>query len=147
MYDGLTDIDATDPADVKIVPHVADEVTPNEDGSVWTFHIRDGAQFADGEEINASTFLRSWERASDPDFAGDYSYLFNFIKCGAEVLAGERTDLGDGVVADDATRTLTVTLAAPYAAFDAVAGFQLFFPMPEAAAGRRRGYENELDGR
>ena len=28
--------------------------------------------------------------------------------------------------------TLTVTLAAPYANFAAVAGFQLFFPMPTA---------------
>jgi len=36
------------------------------------------------------------------------------------------------VKADDANMTLEVTLAKPYSNFDAVAGFQLFFPMPKA---------------
>ncbi len=35
--------------------------------------------------------------------------------------------------------TLTVTLSAPYSNFDAVAGFQLFFPVPEAADERPDG--------
>lgn len=60
VYDGLTDIDTTDPAGPQIVPHVAETVEPNEDASVWTFKIREGAQFSDGSEINASTFQKSW---------------------------------------------------------------------------------------
>ena len=44
-----------------------------------------------------------------------------------------------GVVADDDAMTLTVTLSAPYSNFPAVAGFQLFLPVPEEAdRGRRR---------
>ena len=34
----------------------------------------------------------AWERASDPDFAGDYSYLFNFIEGGEEKLDGTADD-------------------------------------------------------
>ena len=30
----------------------------------------------------------AWERATEPDFAGDYSYLFNFIEGGKEKLDG-----------------------------------------------------------
>ena len=100
---------------------------------MWTFTIKDGLTFADGEEILPSTFQRSWERAAD--IAGDYSYLFNFIEGGAERLAGE-ADTISGVVADDEAMTLTVTLSAPYST-SAVAGFQLFFPVPRR--GRRRG--------
>ncbi len=139
VYDGLTEIDASDPLNPSFVPLVADEVTPNDDASVWTFHIREGAAFSNGDEINASTFQKSWERAAD--LAGDYSYLITFIDGGAERLAGD-ADTISGVEADDATRTLTVTLDAPYSAFDAVAGFQLFFPLPDAAIEAGADWEN-----
>ena len=132
VYDGLTDIDASDPDNPEIVPHVAETVESNDDATEWTFTIREGLTFADGEEILPSTFARSWERASDPDFAGDYSYLMNFIEGGAEKLEGTADTLA-GVEADDEEMTLTVTLAEPYSNFDAVAGFQLFMPVPEAA--------------
>ncbi len=141
VYDGLTEIDASDPLNPKFVPLVADEVTPNDDASVWTFHIREGAAFSNGDEINASTFQKSWERAAD--LAGDYSYLITFIDGGTERLAGE-ADTISGVAADDATRTLTVTLDAPYSAFDAVAGFQLFFPVPDAAIEAGEDWENDI---
>jgi oligopeptide transport system substrate-binding protein len=141
VYDGLTEVDSTDPADVKIVPLVADTVEANEDASEWTFTIKEGAAFSDGEEINASTFQNSWERAAD--LAGDYSYLISFIDGGAERLDGT-ADTISGVVADDATRTLTVTLDAPYSNFDAVAGFQLFLPVPEAAIAAGAEWENGI---
>ncbi len=127
LYDGLTDIDATDPENVHTVPHQAESYEPNEDATVWTFTIRDGLQFADGEPILPSTYKRSWERAAA--LGGDYSYLLNFIEGGAEALEAGGGDIS-GVVADDEAMTLTVTLSAPYANFDAVAGFQMFLPTP-----------------
>jgi ABC-type oligopeptide transport system substrate-binding subunit len=130
LYDGLTEIDAsTDPAAPVVKPLVAESYEANDDATVWTFKIRDDAKFSNGEAITPTSFQRAWERASNPDFAGDYSYLFTFIQGGKEKLDGTAETLA-GVEADDATMTLTVTLAAPYSNFDAVAGFQLFFPMP-----------------
>jgi ABC-type oligopeptide transport system substrate-binding subunit len=139
VYDGLTDIDSTDPDAPQIVPHVAESVEPNEDATEWTFVIREGAQFADGEEINATTFQNSWERAAD--LAGDYSYLLGMIEGGSERLDGTADSIS-GIVADDATRTLTVTLASPNANFDAIAGFQLFMPVPQAAIDAGADWEN-----
>ena len=130
LYDGLTEIDAsTDPANPTIEPLVAESFESNEDATVWTFTIKDGLTFSNGEAITPTSFKRAWERASNPDFAGDYSYLFNFIQGGAEKLDGTATELA-GVVADDDAMTLEVTLSAPYSNFPAVAGFQLFMPMP-----------------
>jgi oligopeptide transport system substrate-binding protein len=132
LYDGLTDIDTeTDPANPTVKPLVAESFEPNADATVWTFKIKAGQTFSDGEPITPTSFSRAWERASDPDFAGDYSYLMNFIKGGAEKLAGTAETLA-GVKADDATMTLTVELSSPYSDFATVAGFQLFFPMPSA---------------
>jgi ABC-type transport system substrate-binding protein len=131
VYDGLTDVDSSDPDNPTIVPDVAESYESNDDATVWTFQIQDGVEFSDGEQVLPSSFVRAWERASDPDFAGDYSYLFTFIEGGAEKLDGTADTLA-GVEADDDAMTLTVTLAEPYSNFDAVAGFQLFFPMPSA---------------
>jgi ABC-type oligopeptide transport system substrate-binding subunit len=132
LYDGLTDFDATtDPANPQVKPLVAESWESSDDAITWTFTIKEGLTFSDGEEILPSSFVRAWERASDPDFAGSYSYLFNFIDGGAEKLDGAAETIS-GVVADDEAMTLTVTLDAPYANFAYIAGFQLFFPMPSA---------------
>lgn len=140
MYDGLTDIDASDPENPEIVPHVAESFEPNEDASVWTFKIREGQTFAGGEEILPSTFKRSWERAAE--LAGDYSYLLTFIEGGEAALDPEGDNTLSGVEADDENMTLTVTLSAPYSNFPAVAGFQLFMPVPEEAVAAGADWEN-----
>ncbi len=131
LYDGLTEVDFSDPDNPQIVGVVAESWESNEDGSVWTFRIRDGLTFSDGEAVLPSSFERAWERASDPAFAGDYSYLFSFIEGGQEKLDGAADSIA-GIEADDEAMTLTVTLAEPYSNFPAVAGFQLFMPMPSA---------------
>ncbi len=141
MYDGLTDIDASDPANLETKPHVAESYEVNEDATEWVFTIREGSQFSDGELIVPTTFQCAWERGTDPDFAGDYSYLYNFIEGAAEKLAGEAETIS-GVTADDEAMTLTVKMSAPYANFDAVAGFQTFFPMPKSSAENPGDYEN-----
>ena len=83
LYDGLTEIDISDPENPQAVGQVAESWESNEEATEWTFTIRDGLTFSDGTEVLPSSFTRAWERASDPDFAGDYSYLFSFIEGGA----------------------------------------------------------------
>jgi oligopeptide transport system substrate-binding protein len=131
LYDGLTELDSSDPENPVIVGQVAESWESNDDATEWTFKIRDDLFFSDGEQVLPSSFQRAWERASNPDFAGDYSYLFNFIQGGAEKLDGTADTLA-GVEVDDEAMTLKVTLAAPYSNFPTVAGFQIFFPMPSA---------------
>jgi ABC-type transport system substrate-binding protein len=142
VYDGLTDIDASDPANPEIVPHVAESFEANDDASVWTFTIREGQHFAGGEEILPSTFKKSWERAAE--LAGDYSYLLGFVEGGEEALDPESDHTISGVVADDEAMTLEVTLSAPYSNFPSVAGFQLFMPVPQEAIDAGADWENQV---
>jgi oligopeptide transport system substrate-binding protein len=104
MYDGLTEIDASDPENPVITGQVAESWESNDDATEWTFTIRDDLFFSDGEQVLPSSFQRAWERASNPDFAGDYSYLFNFIQGGAEKLDGTADTLA-GVEVDDEAMT------------------------------------------
>lgn len=131
LYDGLTKVDFTDPENPEVVGVVAESWEPNDDATEWTFQIRDDLRFSDGTPVLPSSFERAFERASDPDFAGDYSYLFTFIEGGEEKLDGD-ADTISGIEADDDAMTLALTLSAPYSTFDAVVGFKLFAPMPEA---------------
>ncbi|HEX5366588.1 MAG TPA: peptide ABC transporter substrate-binding protein [Acidimicrobiales bacterium] len=131
LYDGLTEVDTSDPDNPVTVPLVAESFESNDDATVWTFTIRDGLKFSNGEDVLPSSFQLAWERASDPDFAGDYAYLFNFIDGGREKLDGKARTIS-GISVDDAAMTLTVTLDEPYANFPTVASFQTFFPMPKA---------------
>jgi ABC-type transport system substrate-binding protein len=131
LYDGLTKVDYSDIENPVVRGEVAESWESNDDATEWTFTIRDDLFFSDETQVLPSSFERAWERASDPDFAGDYSYLFTFLDGGAEKLDGAADEIS-GIEADDEAMTLTVTLSAPYANFDAVAGFKLFAPMPEA---------------
>jgi len=131
LYDGLTKVDYSDIENPVVRGEAAESWEPNEDGTEWTFTVRDDLFFSDGTQVLPSSFKRSFERSSEPDFAGDYSYLFSFFEGGQEKLDGAADEI-TGVVADDDEMTLTTTLSAPYANFDAVIGFKLFAPMPEA---------------
>jgi ABC-type oligopeptide transport system substrate-binding subunit len=132
LFDGLTEIDFTDPENPQVKGLVAEKFESNADATVWTFTIKRGLTFSDGEAVLPSSFVRAWERASGPDMSaeGDYSYLFKVIQGGEAKLAGTAQTLS-GVKADDNAMTLEVTLAAPYANFPAVAGFQTFVPVPK----------------
>lgn len=131
LYDGLTDVDASDPNEATVQPLVAESYDVSDDGLTWTFTIREDAEFSNGEAVLPSSFVRGWERASDPELAGPYSNLFALIEGGQAKLDDEAESIS-GVTADDDERTLTVRLVQPYASFDVVSGFQVFYPMPEA---------------
>jgi ABC-type transport system substrate-binding protein len=145
LYDGLTEIDFTDPENAELKGLVAESWEPNADATVWTFKLKSGLTFSDGDPVLPSSFQRAWERGSDPDFAGDYSYLFTFLKGGKEKLDGT-ADTISGIKVDDAAMTLETTLSAPYANWPTVAGFQLFYPMPKAvdALSEQIDWENGL---
>jgi oligopeptide transport system substrate-binding protein len=131
IYDGLTAVDFSDLENPETKGQVAESWESNDDASEWTFTVRDGLSFSDGTPVLPSSFQRGWETASNPDFAGDYSYLFSFIEGGQEKLDGT-ADTISGVEVDDDAMTITIKLSAPYANFPAVIGFHTFAPMPEA---------------
>ncbi len=132
LYDGLTDVDTSDPASPRVVPAVASAVSTNADATVWTFTIGTGQRFSNGEPVLPSSFVRGWNRAARLD--GDNSYLARVIQGSAGVIAGTAQEM-TGLVADDGARTLTVTLTGPETNFDAVVSHQFFSPMPAAVDG------------
>jgi peptide/nickel transport system substrate-binding protein len=67
MFEGLLGIK---PGTAEVVPELATEWTPNEDGTEWTFTLRDDVTFHDGTEFNGEAVCANFERMFDQNKAG-----------------------------------------------------------------------------
>lgn len=59
LYEGLTDYE---PGTLRPVPAVASRWESAEGGRRWTFHLREGARWTNGDPVTAGDFVRSWRR-------------------------------------------------------------------------------------
>lgn len=103
----------------------ADFPEVSEDGKTYTFTLRDGLKWSNGDDLDASDFEYSWKRAGAPETAADYSYL-------CEVFADFSYEEGvgaDSVVASEDGKTLTVQLSAVCPYFLDLCAFPFFFPV------------------
>ncbi len=98
----------------NLVPGQAESYTISADKTVYTFKIRDNANWSNGEPVTAQDFEYSFKRGVDPKTAARYSWYFKIlgIKNGADILAGTKPVDSLGVKALDA-KTLQITLGQP----------------------------------
>lgn len=103
----------TEAANGEAIPAQAESWTISDDGTVYTFKLRDGIAWSDGTPITADTYVYSFRRLFNPTTAAEYAYLQFPIKNSAKIAAGEITDFEQlGVRAIDPS-TLEITLEAP----------------------------------
>lgn len=99
-YDTLLNVDTADLT--KIVPNLAESYEMSDDGLTYTFHLREGVEFASGNPFTAEDVRFSWTRLIN--LKGNPSFYADPI-ASIEVI-------------DD--MTVAVTLTAPFPAFPAV---------------------------
>jgi len=131
IYDGLTEFDFTDKTNPVLKGQVAEKWESNADATEFTFTIKPGQTFSNGDPVLPSSFKYAWNRNGQKAFASPYGYLINYVKGGAALQEGTITDLGDAIVADDTAMTLKVTLEAPQADFPSIVSHPFFGPLPE----------------
>jgi len=108
IYSGLVRLTP----ELQVEPDLAESWLVSEDGTVYTFTLREGLQFHDGKPITAADFQYSWERATDPetDSTTAATYLGDILGV-PEKMNGENDSIAGLEVIDD--RTLMVTLDGP----------------------------------
>jgi len=62
--------------DLKPVPAAASSFDVSQDGKTYTFHLRQGAKWSDGQPVTAKDFVYSYKRILDPDTAAEYASFF-----------------------------------------------------------------------
>src|SRR6056297_4363199 len=64
IFDGLVEYGENN----RIVPGVAEDWTVSDDGLVYTFQLREGVMFHNGEELTAEDVQYTYQRILDPEF-------------------------------------------------------------------------------
>lgn len=101
----------------------------SEDGSVYTYKIKEDATWSNGDPVTANDFVYAWQRLVDPDTAAPYSYLADgIIQNATEIIAGEMEPSELGAVAVD-EKTLEVTYAKPVPYLEGLLSMAPFYPL------------------
>lgn len=118
----------------EVVPCAAESVSANENGTVFTFKIRQGATFQNGDKVDAAAFQRAWNRLVNPKSMDSPSAVagpLSVVKGYQDVLDGKTGQLS-GVSCPD-EYTFQVTLAEPFFEFPMVCTLMQTAPVPQAA--------------
>lgn len=118
----------------EAVPVCATELpTVSEDGLTYTFKLREGMKFHNGDPVDAESFKRGWQRLADPKMqsVSEIGYHLAPVAGYAEMAAGEAEEISGLTVVDDLT--FQVTLTDPMADFVAVCCHPGLVPVPQAA--------------
>lgn len=110
-------------AEGQLVPDLAENYEVSEDGLTYTFTMKDGLKWSDGEELNAEDVLYSWNRLANPETGADYAYLASGI--------ATKEDGTLDIAASEDGKTFTVNLNAPCAYFLDLCAFPAFYPVPQ----------------
>ncbi|MCO5215958.1 MAG: peptide ABC transporter substrate-binding protein [Thermomicrobiales bacterium] len=131
IFDGLTGIDMITG---EVVPRCAESWDINEDGTEFTFHLRDNLKWSNGESITAADFEYSWKRVLDPETLSLYRPAMHPIKNGLAIDAEENPmDFNElGVHAVDEL-TLHVMMEEPTPFFPLLASTWTYCPVPKSA--------------
>ena len=111
IFDGLVKIS---PAG-DYVPAIAASWESDPEGTVWTFHLREGVKFQNGKNVTARDFEYSFRRILDPKTGSPRTWVLDRIRGAKEFLAGKAQGVSGIEVVDDLT--LRLTLSEPFAPF------------------------------
>lgn len=140
LFSGLATWKQDESGKLVIAPDAAEELVegvPNEDGTItYTYTLRDGLTWSDGEPVTAGDFVFAWNRAASVDLAADYGYMFEVVDGYADIW---ETDADGNFVNPDATlnvqapndKTIVVTLATPVSYWNELLAFPTYYPVRE----------------
>jgi len=124
LFEGLVMQDAG----ADLIPGAAESWTVSDDGTVYTFKIRENAVWSNGDPVTADDFVYSFRRLQDPATAAEYASMLYVVKNGEAVNTGKAKPEELGVRAVD-DRTLEVTLQAPTPYFLEMLTHQAAYPV------------------
>lgn len=130
LFEGLVNQNAKG----EIIPGVASK-WQSSDNRVWTFTLRDNAQWSDGTPVTAQDFVYSWQRLVDPKTLSPFAWFAALagINNAQAIIDGKMTPDKLGVSAVDA-HTFRVQLDKPLPWFTSLTASFAFYPVQKANA-------------
>lgn len=127
IHENLVMMDEKD----NVIPGAAESWDISEDGLTYTFHLREGLTWSNGDALTAKDYEFAFKKLLEPEVAAQYAY-FGYIIAG-----GEAYNAGEGSVDDVAVKaiddtTLEIVLESPTAYALSSFTFGSFAPINEA---------------
>ncbi len=120
----------------KVVEGMATAWTVSEDGTVYTFTLRDGVKWSNGDPMVAKDFEIAWKYLLNPKTASEYAYQCYYLANGEAFNASTETDDAKLKELEDAVgvkaldeKTLEVRLEAPTPYFLELLSFYTYYPV------------------
>ena len=133
LFDALTEYDYQSN---QLIGKAATSWDANDDASQFTFHLREGATFHNGDPVTSSSFAYAWNRLcspkTDPSNPSEVSYHLSMVDGYEDVLNGVEGAELNLECPDD--YTFVVNLNMSYADFPYVVSHLATSPVPESAA-------------
>lgn len=127
-------------------PGAAETWETSADGLTWTFHLRDGLKWSNGDPMVAADFVRGVLRGLDPNLASNHAYYLTAvlpIKNGKAYNEGKLTDVSQVGAAAPDDKTVVLTLEYPMPDAPYILDFHTTAPVHEPsykAAGNKLDY-------
>jgi oligopeptide transport system substrate-binding protein len=125
--DGLYRLDP----DQKPIPAAAEGAEVSDDWLTYTFTLRDGMEWSNGDPVTSQDYKYAWLKVLNPDTASEYSYLiYTFVQGAAQYNAGDGS-AGNVAIETPDDRTLRVTLVDKAPFFLQLTSLPLYFPQQQ----------------
>ncbi|MDO4547553.1 MAG: peptide ABC transporter substrate-binding protein [Clostridia bacterium] len=113
VFEGLVTYDTMDGS---LIPGNAESWTISEDGTVYTFKLREGLKWSDGTPLTAHDYVYTFQRILTPETVAKYlNMVTDYVVNAQEYYDGTATADELGVKAlDDTTLEITLNAATPY---------------------------------
>lgn len=123
---------STESGEVVVVPDLAtDTGTPSEDGTVWTYTLKDDIFFENGDPITSADVKWGIERTFAPELAGGgLTYHFGLLEGGSEYAGPFDGAHLDSIETPD-DKTIVFHLTTAYGDWPWIAAMNAFVPIPE----------------
>lgn len=125
---------------MELVPDTAEKIDVSADGKTYTFTMREGLKWSNGDPFDAHDFEYSLKRAADPEVGADYRYMLDCIVGWPEDDTEDVDKLA--VKASEDGKTLTIELKAVTAYFLDLCAFPTYFPVHKASVEGAPGFKD-----
>jgi oligopeptide transport system substrate-binding protein len=115
----------------KPFPDMAEGVDISEDGLNYTFTLRDGIKWSNGDPVTSEDFKYAWLRALDPKTASLYAYIISTFVKGADEYNTGNGSPDDVAIETPDDKTLKVTLLAPAPYWLGLTSFFTYLPQQQ----------------
>src|SRR5215204_1208425 len=117
--------------DNEPIPAAAEGVELSNGDLTYTFTLRDGLQWSNGDPVTSHDYKYAWLKVLNPDTAATYAYIISTFVKGADEYNTKKGSAEDVAIETPDDKTLRVTVVSKSPFFLQLTSFAIYFPQQQ----------------